>query len=375
MKKILLISFSDISHDPRVMRQIKILSNSYDVSVAGYGNKPEAVISFFRMEKSSVGKFCKVLSAAKLLLFCYNSYYYRKYLKVNDKLIQKLQGHHFDAVIANDVSALPLAFKLARQAPVILDAHEYSPREFEDSFLWKILYSRYYTYLCTKYFPKISSMMTVCQGIADEYERNFGTKPVVVTNAPAYCNLLPSATQHDVVRMIHHGVAIPSRHLEDMIEMMKYVDERYWLDFMLVPSSKYYFEQLKSLAESNIRIRFVAPVPMNDLSNICNQYDIGIFLLRPVNFNYKHALPNKLFEFIQGRLAVAIGPSPEMARIVEKYDCGVVADSFSPKDLAARLNALTSDQIQYFKNRSHEAATKLCVEANAQTIIDLIEGV
>ena len=157
--------------------------------------------------------------------------------------------------------------------------------------------------------------------------------------------------------------------------MMDYLDDRFTLDFMLVPSSKNYLSQLKVKASPNNRIRFIEPVPMQEIPSTCNRYDIGVYLLPPVSFNSKYALPNKMFEFIQARLAVAIGPSPEMVRIVDKYNCGVVADSFSPQDLAAKLNALTSDQIQYFKNRSHEAAKELCSEANAQIIIDLIEGV
>ena len=375
MKKILLISFSIISRDPRVMRQIKILSDRYDVSVAGYGDKPDAVISFFKMENPSTGKFGKILSAAKLLLSLYNRFYYTKYLKFNDELIKKIQKYNFDVIVANDISALPLAFKVAGQTPIVLDAHEYSPLEFEDSFLWRILYGRYYTYLCAKYLPNIAGMMTVCHGIAKEYERNFGVKPVVVTNAPSYRELSPLPVLQDAIRMIHHGGAMPSRHLEDMIAMMDYLDDRFTLDFMLVPSSKKYLDQLKAKAMANNRIRFVDPVPMQEIPSACNRYDVGVYLLPPVSFNSKYALPNKLFEFIQARLVMAIGPSPEMARLVEKYNCGVVADSFSPQDLAAKLNALTSDQIQYFKNRSHEAAKELCAEANAQIIIDLVEGV
>jgi hypothetical protein len=36
-------------------------------------------------------------------------------------------------------------------------------------------------------------------------------------------------------------------------------------------------------------------------------------------------------EFIQARLAVAVDPSPEMARLVQRYGCGVVAPDFPPK--------------------------------------------
>ena len=37
-----------------------------------------------------------------------------------------------------------------------------------------------------------------------------------------------------------------------------------------------------------------------------NQYDIGVYLLRDGNLNNKYAMPNKLYEFVQARLADAV---------------------------------------------------------------------
>lgn len=373
MKKILIISFSEIENDPRVSRQIHTLKENFHITVVGFGNKFDDKIQF-----CSIKNTCCILTKLSAIFFLitglFNQYYWsRTYIRGAYK---RVKSSKFDVIIANDLNALPLALKISQNiSKVIFDAHEYAPREFEDILWWRLLFQKLNHSYCKKYLPKVSGMMTVCQGIADEYARNFGANPVVVTNAPSYRELSPLPVLQDAIRMIHHGGAMPSRHLEDMIDMMDYLDDRFTLDFMLVPSSKKYLDQLKVKASPNSRIRFIETVPMQEIPTACNHYDIGVFLLRPVNFNYKHALPNKLFEFVQGRLAVAIGPSPEMARLVEKYNCGVVADSFSPQDLAAKLNALTSDQIQYFKNRSHEAAKELCAEANAQIIIDLVEGV
>ena len=47
-----------------------------------------------------------------------------------------------------------------------------------------------------------------------------------------------------------------------------------------------------------------------------NAHDVGIHILPPVNFNNRWALPNKFFDYVQARLGVIIGPSPEMARVL-----------------------------------------------------------
>jgi hypothetical protein len=188
-------------------------------------------------------------------------------------------------------------------------------------------------------------------------------------NAPSYQHLEPTPVSVEIVRMIHHGAAIPSRKLELMIEMMQFLDSRFHLDLMLVSSDQNYLNHIRSLAAGEARIRFIEPVAMLDIPHFTNGYDIGVFLLPPVNFNYAYALPNKFFEFVQARLAVAIGPSPEMARLVELYGVGVVAEDFTPRSLAVRLNELTAQDITKFKLASHVAARELCFSKSSELLL------
>jgi hypothetical protein len=103
-----------------------------------------------------------------------------------------------------------------------------------------------------------------------------------------------------------------------------------------------------------------------------NKYDMGVFLLPPVNFNYANTLPNKLFDFIQARLGIAIGPTPEMAAIVNQYQNGVVSADFQPKSLAAKLNSLRVADIARFKNQSAVAAQVLNAEKNELIFNELL---
>ena len=93
-----------------------------------------------------------------------------------------------------------------------------------------------------------------------------------------------------------------------------------------------------------------------------------MFLWEPVTFNLKHCMPNKLFEFIQGRLAVAIGPSPDMAKFLIDNEIGIIAESFEPEALAEKLNKLTAESITEMKNRSHELAYKWNAERNHKVL-------
>ncbi|MFJ3449192.1 glycosyltransferase [Pseudomonas sichuanensis] len=367
MKRILIISFSAIHSDPRVMRQVRLLEGDYRLTVAGYGPRPDADIQFVALERSPASIVRKAFWAAKLMLGAFDSYYWNQQ-QVRSAIAQ-LGAEKFDLVIANDVSSAPLAFRLAGEAPVMVDAHEYSPREFEDKRLWRMLFGRYINDLCARYLPRAASMTTVCRGIADEYARVYGVKPLVIHNAPVHQRLAPTPVEEGRIRLIHHGAAIRSRHLAVMIEMMGYLDQRFSLDFMLMDSDPAYLLELREAAKGDSRIRFIPPVPMPEICQHLNGYDMGVFLLPPVNFNYEHALPNKFFEFVQACLGVAIGPSPEMANLLRAYECGVVADSFAARSLAASLQQLDAEAVTAFKQASHAAAAELNYERDGERLL------
>jgi glycosyltransferase involved in cell wall biosynthesis len=288
----------------------------------------------------------------------------------------EIENSKYDLILANEIDSLPLALSLAKGIPVLYDAHEYSPREYEENFLWRFCRKGLCEYLCKKYLSKANAMTTVCEGIADEYRKNFSVNPSIITNAVAYAELKPAMTSSDRIKLIHHGSVVPGRKIENMIDMMKYLDKRFELYLMLVPGSyAEYFKQLEKKAEVfSGRVFFVSPVKMNEVVTAINKYDIGFYILEPSNFNNEHALPNKFFEFIQARLALAIGPSPEMSRLIREYDCGIVAGSFEPHEMAKRLNELTREKIMHYKMQSHLHARELSAEENGKKLSNIVES-
>jgi hypothetical protein len=372
MYTILIISFSDIGNDPRVSRQIKSLVEYYPLTVAGRGSFDNNKITFVPIiprERTISDK----IRGAWLLKTNQFAKYYWGLPDIRDASL-KLGKKRFDLIIANDVETLPLALNISPGARVLLDAHEYAPKEFEDRWVWSFFTQEYTTsFFCREHLPRVHSMMTVCDGIAEEYARNFPIpKPFVVLNAPRLQHLEPQACG-ERIRLIHHGKAIPSRKLELMIDMMDYLDDRFLLDIMLIEENTDYLNYLKKKATPYQRIRFIPSVPMQDITRYINMYDIGLFLLPPTNINYSYALPNKFFEFIQGRLAVAIGPSPEMAKYVRHYNLGVVSQDFSPKQLVYELNRLSIEQISQFKKNSHTASQELCFEKSERVLLEHIQ--
>jgi hypothetical protein len=379
MKKILIVVFSDLTHDARVTRQINFLKKNYKVTVICFDGEESPEIEIIKIKKTKLTIVRKALSGLLLISRFFTKGYWILYDYAYLK--KKLDNRQFNLVIANDVEALPLAFALRDKAKVLFDAHEYAPRHFENNLMWRVFFKGLNNYLCRKYIPLAQAMTTVGSGLATEYEKNFFVKPVVITNASPYFDIHPSVSENNKIKLIHHGIANHSRKLELMIEVMRYLDDRFTLDMMLmVPGSasaktKNYINELKQLASSDSRIKIVPPVKSSQIVSTINKYDVGIFLIPPINFNYKNTLPNKLFDFIQARLAIAIGPTPEMAAIVKRYDCGVVSEDFTPKSIADKLLELTADKINYFKNQSTQAAKEVNAEKNELILNQLIKDI
>ena len=361
--RLLILSFTDARRDPREYKQAFFLRDAYDVTVAALGDPGIEGVKFIPIAHvPAKNVFERIWRAGNLLLG--NSGPFLSRFALKDKRI--LESCNFDVVISHDEEPFALAFAFAKGNPVIFDAHEYYPLQYEDWF-WKVFHRPHVRRLCRDYIPKCAGMLTVCHGIADKYTDVYGISPVVVHNAPMYQTLSVSEPHKEKIRLIHHGAANPGRGLKQMIDAMSYLDERFSLDLILVGNSDY-VAKLKKYAYGKGNIAWLPPVPMPEISAMLNAYDIGVFLVPPSTFNLKHCLPNKLFEFIQARLAVAIGPSPEMASLVNKHDIGVVADNFRPQSLASKLNALKAGDIFRFKQNSDKAAAIYNAEAGVPII-------
>jgi len=370
--KVLVISFTNLANDPRVKRQIRFLKKmQHEVTALGEESPNIEGVRFISSKHGNPFKKIKLpIRALKALLGFYESLYWT-HPKIK-KCRQKISKHDFDLIIANDIDTLPLAIKARNGAKILFDAHEFSPREFDENIAWNLFYSKYKHYLCKTYIPKSDKMITVSQGIAEKYTEEFGKECEVMINAPHSQSLHPSQSNHLKIRTIYHGCALPGRCIEDLIEIAKHLDPRFIIDIILVPGDASYICKIKSLASNSKNIRFLDPVPVEEIPKLCNQYDIGIFPLRPTNFNYLHALPNKFFEFIQARVGIAIYPLPEMSRIVNRYSLGIVSDSFDPREFAAKLNMLTEKEIQNYKKNADKAAPLFSAEENFKHFQQLV---
>jgi glycosyltransferase involved in cell wall biosynthesis len=369
---VLVISLSDLGRDPRVDRQIDFLRGEHRVIAAGFGPPADGDLEFVDLGPTGAGGsprrgFARVLRALRLHRAAY-------WLDPDHRRWRRrLRSVEADAIVVNDAIVLPLASLLAAGKPVVFDAHEYAPVEWETSRAWRLLRRPQVRWACRTYLPQVGGMTAVSPEIAARYEREAAVPATVVTNAPRYEELEPSEIG-ETIRLVHFGWPDPMRRLDRTIEAMSRLDEAYSLDLLLMTPEALRGElrRLQRLAADDPRIRFLDPVPMRELTRFANRYDIGVHMLPPATFNQRFALPNKFFEYIQARIAPAIGPSPEMTRILRDWDCGIVASDYTPDALAAAIAETTRARLAELKRNSDRAAHELCAERNREVVLDVV---
>ncbi len=368
---VLILSYSPLNSDPRILRQASALKNEYTVETCALAPINDNSIQFHQIYTEP--KFSLLRKFKRLLQFTFRFYECYYWDKNKIQVRTNLEKKNYSAIIANDIHTLPLALAIANNKPIVyFDAHEYHPKEFEDNLKWVLFHKPYIVYLCKKYINRASAFSTVAEGIASEYGAFIGIKPIVITNASSYSNCEPNEIGSSSIRLVHHGAAIKGRQIEKMIDSMNFVHEKFSLHLMLTGKGSNYYSMLLKQASSHKNVFFIDPVPFQNIVETINKYDIGVYLLPPTNFNNMNALPNKLFEFIQAKLAIIVSPNPEMATIVNQYSLGKVSSSFSVQDLANTINSFSSEEIKNCKINSKLASKIICAEENIKLITQII---
>jgi glycosyltransferase involved in cell wall biosynthesis len=172
---------------------------------------------------------------------------------------------------------------------------------------------------------------------------------------------------------VHHGYANRNRKIENYVELAQLLGARFSIDLYLVGDQEY-IQELKNLTLEVFNVTIREPVKFENIIETLTQYDIGLAYYEPTVLNLKFALPNKFFEYLQARLMVVAGPSPDMSEIIKQFKCGVVTDSFSVNSLADKILSLTSIDIDILKRGAQKAALDLNFEKEKSVLIKVIES-
>lgn len=381
-KRICIISFSNIENDIRVQREIEMARKHFELTVIGYGDwgSPDKV-RYLQVPRTLrtvkyIFAYALGLIFGRFFPILYDSLYWQK--KEYRTAVEILEGGDFDLVHANDWDSLPLAVKGAKKSNLrlLFDAHEFSPEQEADTLFGKLFIRSYRNYLFKRYLNKTNKVITVSPGIQNLLFQHYGVESELIMNASVYKKFQFSPADENTLSVIHHGIAIRGRRIEDMIRLISLTDNRFTLYLMLVERfDKKYVPKLKTLTREIApgRVVFLPPVDQDKVLDVVSAFDIGLPLVSASQKSYLNALPNKFFHYITAGLAVVVPPLPAMAEIIEQEEIGCVAKSIDNKAVAKTLNDLDSNRIDDYKRNSLKLAKRLNAEIEMNKLLTIYQ--
>ncbi|HAQ20952.1 MAG TPA: glycosyl transferase group 1 [Prolixibacteraceae bacterium] len=298
------------------------------------------------------------------------------YAEYNLRLFFYLLKSKSDVFVSNDLDTLPANYLASRmkRKPLIYDSHEYFtevPELIGHPFVKAV-----WTWLERLLVPRVQAAYTVCESIAEVYRDLYQVDFKVVRNLPV-CSIIektepPEKIQGQPKIILYQGALNLGRGIEAAIRAMQFLDGA---ELWLTGDGDLTLELKKMVSELKLdsKVKFVGRLPLLQLRQLTLQADLGISLEEDLGLNYRFALPNKLFDYIQAGVPVLVSNLPEMKRIVEHYQIGSIADTHQRKELAAIMKTALFDQekIKVWKQNLQKAAKELCWENEESVLRDV----
>ncbi|KAA3653050.1 MAG: group 1 glycosyl transferase, partial [Bacteroidetes bacterium] len=99
---------------------------------------------------------------------------------------------------------------------------------------------------------------------------------------------------------------------------------------------------------------------------------LGVSLEKELGLNYKYAVPNKIFDYIQAGVPVLYSPLVEVVSLLNNYLVGEQLMSHEPISIARQINEmLISDKRELWKSECLRAASIYNWEEEEKKLLNL----
>lgn len=382
-KRVLIIVKSPITRDPRVRRQIQWLTEEgCEVDTVGpVGHHVQGVRTHFGVEHAPAWTRSRYFSPVLHRFVPHGLlFWFLLEMRIPRRVKQRIRRGDYNLVIFNDHHFLPWIRKrsvftrLAINQGIHLDLHEYVRAQAART-TWQERFAAPYSDWVRSFIgsPRFSSRSTVARGIADLYAEEFDIPaPAVVRSAPAFVEQSPSRVNPQSIELLYHGAAHDNRGIPELLEAMRSVSSRFRLTLILVGDESSIARYKAQVAANNLDVVFAEPVAVDLIAETIRKFDVEVMFFPPRTRNLEFALPNKLFEAIQGRLALLIGASAMMSEIIDVYENGIEASGWTSQDLANAIESLDEANVSRMKENSHRAAHALSAETEREAFLTSI---
>ncbi|MEC1714820.1 glycosyltransferase family 4 protein [Schinkia azotoformans] len=352
-KKLCMLVMNEVSSDPRVTKEARVVGDKCQLTVVG--------------ERHSLEKSVHEIADNYQIYRVDSIKNNNGPTSIIQKVIKKIAGivkitiaaskQKADVYHAHDFEMLPGAFVAAklRKAKLVYDSHELWIEQRPD---FPPLFKKVVMIIEGFLIKRVDEVITVNESIALELQKRYklAKKPTILHNFTNKTLVdepkVPKLDSEKVV-VLYHGGYMKDRGLEELIKSFEYVSGNVVLHLRGFGPIE---EELRNIAKDLIKagkVVFCPPVSMRELVTAAQSADIGIIPYKPTCLNNLYSFPNKLSEYLMAGLAVCASDIPEIARLNQQVHFGALFDPFNPESIAAAINELASDKVQLLACREN----------------------
>ncbi|MCH3881841.1 MULTISPECIES: glycosyltransferase [Tenacibaculum] len=344
MKRIIVSVTNDLSTDQRVDKVCNTLhENNFSVLLVG-----RKLSNSFKLDRKYNTKRINLLFNTGFLF----------YAEYNFRLFFFLLFSKKDILLSNDLDTLLANFLVSKiqRKKLVYDSHELFTEvpELLDKPFVKSVWLKLENWI----LPKLKNRYTVCQSIADIYNEKYKTDFKVVRNFPTEKEIIKGNFSFDTQEkkiILYQGAINKGRGLELMIDAMKFLENHL---LVVIGSGDILTDLKQKTTQKNLteKVHFLGRKPPKELQKLAPLADIGLSLEEDLGLNYRYALPNKIFDYIQAETPLLVSDLPEMKRVITDYDVGEIIKDRTPEKLAKQIEKILEKD---FSNKLKEAKKEL----------------
>lgn len=381
------VRFAYFTKEARVLRHLRFLGEHFDFMGIGYGEDPSPLlpgvnIQWHPVEQAWGSRTLKILRTLARwpgriippLDWLPDS------MMADWRAARKIiAGLNYDLFLGSDMGPLLLAVwqQRTKGKPFLMDYHEYAPLEAEEKLYHRWFHGPHAHRLLKRYSGLARGSSMVNEQFAERMSREYDTPAICVMNAPELITLPALPPRSDGrIHLAFHGYPGGGRNLEVLLRAMPLLDDRFVLHLMLMSDTGEGTEWRRLAAQAPAgRVIFEDTVPPRETVGRLVHWDIGFNILQPLNYNHRHALPNKFFDYIHAGLATVCSNTVTGTEFVEKYGLGWVLPEITPESLAGFLQRLTPEDLAAKKAAALLVREQIHAQGEEAKLLALVNSV
>lgn len=406
MKKIVFVTSSHPSMNPRLMKEVLVLSKySFEVSVIytittswanafdkkiidSYPNINWIKIGIIPEKNNFIYLYHRLFRKINFLLFCLlgrKSYLQNSLVLYSKYIINTTKKIHADLYIGHNLGSLP-AIILASQkygSKSIFDFEDYHRGESdENSYQTKLKMK-----VENKFIPHIDTLTAASPAITEAYKSIYPDKKIfTINNVFPLCYAIKKIKElpEKPLRLFWFSQYIgKKRGLENVINAMSsfYHDE---IILTLLGScscemKNYFLSLASSYNLHQDQVVFLNPVEENEIVNIASRHHIGLASEYSHNINRDLCLTNKIFTYLLAGNALVLSDTyAQKSFLNENPDIGLLYKQNNTEELTAVFKSYLSDSylLQLHREKAlNLAKTKYNWDIEQNQFLDNVKSV